>query len=89
MEIIRKAWAGTGESSDAYVLVSPANTLEIEMSSVVYNQYAKAIDKAVRETLADLEVEKGTITINDKGALDCVIQARVETAIKRASEAGV
>ena len=40
-------------------------------------------------TIADFDREKGTVTINDKGALDCVIQARVETAVRRASEAGV
>ena len=30
------------------------------------------------------EVKSGKISVNDKGAVDCVIQARVETAIKRA-----
>lgn len=88
MEIVRKASAGTMESSDAFVCVSPAETLEIEISSIVYNQYAYAIEAAARETLSNLGVEKGKILVDDKGALDCVIQARVETAVKRASEVG-
>ena len=34
-EIVKKAWAGTLESSDAYVEVEPAQDLTIELQSVV------------------------------------------------------
>ena len=37
--------------------------------------------KAVTDALG---VSKAKITINDRGAVDCVIRARVETALKRA-----
>lgn len=84
MDILRKATAGTGESSDALVSVSSADTLEIEITSVVYNQYAQAIESAVRQTLSELGVERGKVCVNDRGAIDCVIQARVETAVRRA-----
>jgi citrate lyase subunit gamma (acyl carrier protein) len=36
--------------------------------------------------LKNLEIESAKITINDKGALDCTIRARVETAVFRACE---
>ncbi|MGN0663962.1 MAG: citrate lyase acyl carrier protein [Negativibacillus sp.] len=84
MKITANAVAGTLESSDVYVKVEPCDTLEIEIESVVYNQFADDIKASVKEVLDELGVESGRISINDKGAIDCVIQARVETAIKRA-----
>ena len=72
MNIKTSAVAGTLESSDVYVKVEPCERLEIEIESVVYNQFAQQIEQS------------GKISVNDKGAIDCVIKARVETAIKRA-----
>ena len=54
------------------------------MESVVYNQFADEIKKSVMEVVEDLKVTSGKISVNDKGAIDCVIKARVETAIRRA-----
>ena len=84
MKITSTAVAGTLESSDVYVKVEPCDTLEIAIESVVYNQFADAIRESVKVVLDELGVESGKISVNDKGAIDCVIQARVETAIKRA-----
>ena len=84
MKITTNAVAGTLESSDVYVKVEPCDTLEIEIESVVYNQFADQIREKICEVLNDLGVENGRISINDKGAIDCVIQARVETAVRRA-----
>ena len=81
MNIKTSAVAGTLESSDVYVKVEPCERLEIEIESVVYNQFAQ---QSVREVTRELGVESGKISVNDKGAIDCVIKARVETAIKRA-----
>ena len=49
-EIRKKAWAGTMESSDAYVEVEPAETLAVELQSVVQAQFGPAIElrKSVR-----------------------------------------
>lgn len=84
MEIVKTAAAGTLESSDAYVTIAPAETLEVEITSVVMNQYGKKIKKTVDAVLREFDVQKGKITVSDKGAVDCVIAARVETAVKRA-----
>ena len=84
MNIKTSAVAGTLESSDVYVKVEPCERLEIEIESVVYNQFAQQIEQSVREVTRELGVESGKISVNDKGAIDCVIKARVETAIKRA-----
>lgn len=84
MKITTNAVAGTLESSDVYVKVEPSDTLEIEIESVVYNQFADQIKETICNVLKELEVEAGKISVNDKGAIDCVIQARVETAVRRA-----
>lgn len=84
MKITANAVAGTLESSDVYVTVEPAQILEIEIQSVVYNQFADQIKKSIMEVLDELQVESGKISVNDKGAIDCVLKARVETAVRRA-----
>lgn len=85
-EIIREASAGTVESSDALVQITPADGLELEIESVVLPQYGAAIRAAALETLGALGVAKAHVRILDRGALDCVIRARVETAALRAAE---
>ena len=84
MNIKTNAVAGTLESSDVYVKVEPSDKLEISIESVVYNQFAQEIEKSIREVVDELGVTSGKSSVNDKGAIDCVIKARVETAIKRA-----
>ena len=84
MNIKTNAVAGTLESSDVYVKVEPSDKLEISIESVVYNQFAQEIEKSIREVVDELGVTSGKISVNDKGAIDFVIKARVETAIKRA-----
>ena len=85
-DIVKKAWAGTLESSDAYVEVEPAEALEIELQSVVLAQFGDAIEQAVRAVLAECGVEKVRVKVMDRGALECVIRARVETALLRGRE---
>ncbi len=82
--IIRSASAGTLESSDVYVEISPAdNGIEIDLNSVVQTQFGDNILAVVREVLSDCGVQNAHVNIQDRGALDCVIRARVETAILR------
>jgi len=83
-KIIRRATAGTLESSDVFVTLEPCSTgLEIEIDSVVQKQFGEAIRKVAEETLSELDIQQGRLSIVDRGALDCVIRARVETAILR------
>lgn len=83
MIIEKAALAGTLESSDAQVTVEPADTLELNISSSVLNQYGRQIRGVVLETLERLGVTSGSITVVDKGALDCTLKARVECAVLR------
>ena len=86
MEIVKTASAGTLESSDVYVEVSPGSGVEIELESVVQLQFGDAIEAVVRDVLAENGVENAAVRITDRGALECVIRARVETAILRGKE---
>ena len=84
MDIIKSATAGTMESSDAYVEIEPGNGKnEISVESVVWMQFGEKIRTAVEEVLNELEVENAQVRVVDRGALECVIRARVETAVLR------
>lgn len=85
MEILKNASAGTLESSDVYVEIEPGTgALEISLESVVENQFGEAILKAVREVLRECQVQNAVVRVVDRGALECVLRARVETAVLRA-----
>lgn len=86
MEIVKIASAGTMESSDAYVEIEPATTLDIQLESVVQEQFGEEIRKVVCEVLEDNGVKSANVRVVDRGALECVIRARVETAILRGKE---
>ena len=83
-KILHSATAGTLESSDVFVTLEPADSgVEIEIDSVVQNQFGDSIRQTVEEVLQDLQVENAKLSVVDRGALDCVIRARVETAVLR------
>lgn len=84
MEILKCASAGTLESSDVYVEVEPAESgLAIELDSVVLEQFGEQIKEVVKDVLKEQGIEHATVRVQDKGALECVIRARVESAILR------
>jgi len=88
MEVLNTAIAGTLESSDALVRIEPNDNkgIVLEVSSVVEKQFGEEIQKVVLETIKDLEVRNITITITDRGALNCTLRARVQTAVLRAAK---
>ncbi len=86
--ILKKATAGTLESSDVYVALEPcAQGVELEIESAVYRQFGEALRRTAEEVLRAFGVEGAKVYINDRGALDCVLRARLETAIRRGGEA--
>ena len=87
MEITKCAAAGTMESSDAYVEIEPNDSgLEVELESVVKAQFGDAILDTVHQVLSQCGVENARVRVVDRGALECVIRARVETAVYRGKE---
>ena len=87
MEILKSAAAGTLESSDCMVTVEPGEGITLDLSSSVMNQYGRQIKAAVLETLERLDVKNWSVTVVDKGALECTLKARVECAVFRSSDA--
>ena len=84
-KIVKRAVAGTMESSDVFVELEPSESgIEIDLDSVVIHQFGDDIRRVVGEVLNEPGVEQAKIHLVDRGALDCVIRARVETAILRA-----
>ena len=86
MQITKNASAGTMESSDVYVEIEPAASLQVQLESVVLEQFGDEIRKVVHEVLQEQGVEAASVRVIDRGALECVIRARVETAILRGKE---
>ena len=84
MKILKVACAGTLESSDTYVELEPCDELRISIESVVEKQFGDRIERAVKEVLTEHGVKCANVRVIDRGALDCTIRARVETAVLRA-----
>ncbi|MDA3812393.1 MAG: citrate lyase acyl carrier protein [Spirochaetaceae bacterium] len=87
MRVVKTGISGTLESSDVLVTVSenPAKGIEIELESIVEKQFGKQIRRVIYEKMTELGINDATVSINDKGALDCTIKARLEAAAYRAA----
>ena len=73
------------ESSDVFVEIEPGDSgIEVEIESVVLAQFGDAIRAAALDVLKEQNVSDARVRLTDRGALDCVIRARVETAVARA-----
>ena len=86
MTITRKAAAGTVQSSDLVVQVEPADRLEIHVESTVKRQFEHLIRARIEAVLSRHAVTRAIVRVSDRGALDYAIEARVETALRRAAE---
>ena len=88
MIVKKAAVSGTMESSDIMVTVAPneGGGIEIDLNSTVEKQFGEAIRAAIAETLEALGIQNARVTAVDKGALDCVIRARVKASAFRACE---
>lgn len=87
MKLLKPAAAGTLESSDCFVSIKPSeNGIEIDLKSDVIRQFGDRIREVIGETLDTLGIENCSIFVTDKGALDCTIRARVESAAFRSAE---
>lgn len=83
--IIQRATAGTLESSDVFVSIEPCEQgLDIHIDSVVIKQFGDDILAAAKDVLREFEVADAKVSIVDRGALECVLRARVECAVLRA-----
>ena len=81
---LKPASAGTMESSDVLVELVPAEGREIQLTSVVEAQFGDSIRAVAGEMLDQFGLDNVCLRIDDRGALECVLRARIETAILRA-----
>lgn len=88
MKITKEAVAGTLESSDVMVRIAPGggNQIDLQVNSSVAKQFGDVIRQTVLDTLSKLEVTSAQVIIDDKGALDCILQARLQAAVLRAAD---
>lgn len=89
--IAKPAQAGTLESSDALISLFPGETgqgVQINVESIVKEQFGDQIRQTVRDFIDNLGITDILVTIKDRGALDFVLEARLETALARAGKRG-
>lgn len=90
MELKKPAVAGTLESSDVQITLrpNPGQGIQINLQSDVKAMFGGAIEATVRNVLAEFDVKDALVDVNDKGALDFAIRARMECAVCRAAGVG-
>ena len=88
MELKKPAIAGTVESSDVMIAIqpNPGQGIDIQIQSDVMVMFGEAIEKTVRDVLAEFDVKDAKVSVNDRGALDFAIRARMQCAITRSAE---
>ncbi len=85
MKALRSSAAGSLESSDVLVSVSPGDdgNIDISVESIVFRQFGPRIRSVAEEVAAASGIEGTVVRINDRGALECTLRARLETAFER------
>ncbi|GAA0121789.1 MAG: citrate lyase acyl carrier protein [Clostridium argentinense] len=78
--------AGNEKSDDVLVKVQldGVEGITIDIKSKIKKIFGKHMETAIKEALKELNVENAKVELEDFGALDFVIKARVKTAVKRA-----
>ncbi len=72
--------AGSMEKGDVLVTIEPSDKRELSVESKIMAIYGEAIRKTVEETTSGLVAR---IVVKDFGALDWVLRARLEAAIRK------
>lgn len=78
------AQAGTLESSDCLVTVSGASELELDCRGATAALFAQRNRAVVEAVLRAKGLTGARVQIQDQGALEMTLRARVETALDRA-----
>ena len=82
--ITKEGKAGTLQSNDCLVTVLPCDKVEIEISSILYDQFGETIETVAKNTLHRLKEEKIHLKIEDRAAPNSTITRRIEEAVERA-----
>lgn len=87
MKIIKPSSAGTLDSCDIQIRIeaNEVGSNEIFLRSVVERQFGNQIRSIIKSVLEKHDMQGVTVNAVDRGALDCTIRARVESAVMRAT----
>ena len=81
---MKKVQVGTNNKNDCLVECSPGKKCVIHIDSKTGAMFEKHITDMAKKILVEQGIKKIHITIQENGALDYVIQSRIETALKKA-----
>ena len=81
--LLHTASAGTLESSDCLVTASPSEKLGLDYKGANSTVFAERTMRLVESVAKKYELEGAEISIQDQGALEITIRARLETALDR------
>jgi citrate lyase subunit gamma (acyl carrier protein) len=88
MEATTESYAGSMESGDVFVRIKPnvGTGIVLELKSTVERQFGDQIKGVTLATLEKLEMKNLRISLDDRGALNPVIEARVMAAAYRSAQ---
>ena len=80
MKINQAAVAGTLESGDVMIRIAPLDSqdIDLQVNSSVEKQFGDAIRATILDVLSRYNVRGVQLNVDDKGALDCILRARLE-----------
>jgi citrate lyase subunit gamma (acyl carrier protein) len=78
---------GSLSSSDCLITVTEHTSKVIDIESIVYDAFHSQIEAVINAVLEEENMTNIHVTIQDKGALDYTIKARLKSAITRLKEA--
>ena len=72
---------------DVMIRIAPLDTqdIDLQINSSVEKQFGDAIRTTILDVLARYNVRGVQLNVDDKGALDCILRARLEALLARAS----
>ena len=89
---MKTSQAGTLESMDCLVTLTEAPSgarIKIEITGASAARFKSAMEKKITDTLCELGTKDVEVRVQDNGALDIVLGARVEAAYKRLQKESV
>jgi len=88
VKLVQTGQAGSQNKGDLIVTVKPRKQgagLKLNVTSSVGKLFGNSINKTVTTTLDELRVKDAIVNVQDDGALDYVIKARIEAAVSKAA----
>jgi citrate lyase subunit gamma (acyl carrier protein) len=88
VKLVKNGQAGSQNKGDLVVTIKPRKKgagLQINVKSSVGKLFGKSINSTVISKLDELGVKDAIVKVQDDGALDYVIKARLEAAVSKAA----